>query len=257
MKKTEPHNPLKMVSDPYSGDTFILPETLCTDERRLWFKRTNEIIAFLMTTELAIKDTKTKYEQILARNDLRPETPMKIESSDGRSLVCPAHTLIKQFSKGVDVLCRQVFIMLYGSLETYMFQLMERSFPEIGITESILDQSLEIMMRRKWDSKFCKMSDVFGLGYMARDLNNHFTGFEMNFEGQVFKNPLIFLDELAKIRHKIVHASSILEEGRLIFINAKVFHSYFAFVANLTEFIDSLFVNRFKYEIEKINPAEA
>ena len=53
MKKTEPHNPLKMVSDPYSGDTFILPDTLCTDERRLWFKRTNEIIAFLMTTELA------------------------------------------------------------------------------------------------------------------------------------------------------------------------------------------------------------
>jgi hypothetical protein len=257
MIESEPKNPLKMVTDPFSGDTFVLPETPCTVERRLWFKRTNEIIAFLMTTELAIKETKLKYEQILSKKGLRPETPMKIESSDGRSLVCPAHTLIKQFSQGIDVLCRQVFIMFYGSLETFIFQLMERSFPELGITENILGQSLEIMMRRKWDSKFCKMSDVFGLGYKARDLNNHFLDFEMNFERKVFKNPLAFLDELAQIRHKIVHASSILEKGHSIFINAKVFHAYFSFSAHLTEYIDKLFTSRFQFERERIKPEEA
>ena len=119
--------------------------------------------------------------------------------------------------KGVDILCRQVFIMLYGSIETYIFQLMERSFPGIGITENILDQSLEIMLRKKWDSKLCTMSDVFGLGYKAGELKDHFSNFEMNFAGKVFKNPLHFLDELAQIRHKIVHASSILEKGKYIF----------------------------------------
>lgn len=257
MIESEPKNPLKMVADPFAGDTFVLPETLCTEERRLWFRRTNEIIAFLMTTELAIKESKLKYEQILSQKGLKPETPMKIESSDGRSLVCPAQTLIKQFSQGVDILCRQVFIMLYGSMETFMFQLMERSFLEIGITENILDQSLEIMMRRKWDSKFCKMSDVFGLRYKAGDLNNHFLDFEMNFEGKVFKNPLTFLDELAQIRHKIIHASSILEKGSLIFINAKVFHAYFAFSAHLTEYIDSLFAIKFQFKRDRIKPAEA
>jgi len=95
MMESENKNPLKMVADPYSGDTFVLPETFCTDERRLWFRRTNEIIAFLMTTELAIKEAKLRYQQILSQKKLKLDTPMKIKSSDGRSLVCPAQTLIR------------------------------------------------------------------------------------------------------------------------------------------------------------------
>lgn len=257
MVESEKKNPLNMDADPYSGNMFVFPVTLCTDERRSWFRRTNEIITFLMTTELAIKEAKLKYKQILSQNKLKPDTPMKIESSDGRSLVCPAQTLIRQFSQGVDVLCRQVFIMLYGSIETFMFQLMERSFHEISITENILDRSLEVMMRKKWDSKFCRMSDVFGLGYKASERKNHFSNFEMNFEGKVFKNPLQFLDELAQIRHRIVHASSILEKGKYIFINAQVFHAYYAFCILLTDYIDNLFAKKFAYQRKKINPAEA
>ena len=69
MVESKNKNPLKMVADPYAGDTFVLPKTLCTYERRLWFRRTNEIIAFLMTTELAIKEAKLKYEQIISQNN--------------------------------------------------------------------------------------------------------------------------------------------------------------------------------------------
>jgi hypothetical protein len=169
----------------------------------------------------------------------------------------PTQTFLKQCASGVDVLCRQVYVMLYGSLETFLFELLERSFSEIGVTENILDLSLEVVMRKKWDGKFCKMSDVLGLNYKASDLTNHFKEFEMNFEGKVFKNPLLFLDELAQIRHRIVHASSILEKGRLIFVNAEVFHAYYGFCALLTEYVDGLFVKKFGYERRKINPAEA
>jgi hypothetical protein len=211
----------------------------------------------MMTTELAIQESKAKYEAVLTQKRITPSTPIRIKSSDGRSMVCPANALIKQFSQGVDVLCRQIFIMLYGSLETYLFQLIERSFPKIGITEGILDLSKDIMMRGKWDSKFCKMRDDFGLNYKTRDLNNHFKNFEMNFEGKVFKSPIHFLDELAQIRHRIVHASSILEKGRLIFINAQVFHAYYAFCAQLTDYIDGLFAARFDFSREKINPGGA
>ena len=61
------HNPLGMISDPYAGDTFVLPETLCTDQRRLWFRRSNEIIGFLMITEFALKESKSRYEQLISR----------------------------------------------------------------------------------------------------------------------------------------------------------------------------------------------
>jgi hypothetical protein len=253
----DPSNPMEMIPDPYSGDSFVLPETLCTDQRRLWFRRSNEIIGFLMTTELALKDCKSNYEHFSSEKKLKPDTPFRLKSSDGRSLDIPIHTFLKQCANGIDILCRQVFVMLYGSLETFLFELIEQSFHEIGIAEDILDLSLEIMMRKKWDGKFCKMSDVFDLNYKANEMISHFKGFEMNFENKVFKNPLLFLDELAQVRHKIIHASSILEKGKLIFLNAQVFHAYYAFCALLTDYVDHLFAKRFGYDRVKINPAKA
>ena len=180
----DPKNPLGMIPDPFAGDSFIIPETPCTDQRRLWFRRTNEILGFLTTTEFALKKCKSKYELLLSKSKLKPDTFLKFESPDGRSVVMPTRTFLKQCSSGVDVLCRQIFLMLYGSLETFLFELFERSFSDMGQTENILDSYLEIMMRKKWDGRFCKMSDVFGLNYKANDLINHFKGFEMNFEGK-------------------------------------------------------------------------
>lgn len=246
-----------MIPDPYAGNEFVFPETLCTEQRRSWFRRTNEIFGFLMTTELALKECKTKYEHIAVQKKLKPDTPFKLESSDGRSVVTPLSTFLKQCNNGVDILCRQIFVMYYGSLETYLFELIELSYPEIGITENILQSSLGIMMGSNWDGKFCKLRDVFGINYKANDIKNHFSSFEMDFEGKKFKNPLLFLDELAQVRHKIVHASSILEKGQVIYINAQVFLAHYAFCTLLTDYIDILFSKKFNYKRIKINPAEA
>jgi len=126
----EPKNPLGMVPDPYAGDTFTFPDTLCTEQRRLWFRRANEIFAFLMMTEFAIKECRTRYEQIVSQKKLNANTPFKLESSDGKSVVTPLKTFLEKLGSNVDILCRQVFLMFYGSLETYLFELLELSFPK-------------------------------------------------------------------------------------------------------------------------------
>ena len=46
-------NPLGMKPDSYAGDFFVLPETNCTDERKLFFRRMNEIQALLYITKLS------------------------------------------------------------------------------------------------------------------------------------------------------------------------------------------------------------
>lgn len=217
----ESNNPLRMVPDPYAGDTSNLPETFCTDERRLWFRRANEIIGFLAITEQALPECRDKYKQLLSEGKLQADTPFRLSSGD-RSVTMPFQSFLKGCDDGIDILCRQVFVMLYGSLETYLFELLERSLPKIGITNDVLGQSLEIMIGKKWDGKFCKMNEVFGLNYKANDLVNHFKEFELDFEGTVFKNPLLFLEELAKTRHKVVHASSILQNGKLIFLGSRI-----------------------------------
>ena len=137
--------------------------------------------------------------------------------------------IVKMTHDGLNILARQIFIMIYGSLETYLFQIFERTYPNIGITENILDTSLDILMKRKWDGKFCKMSEVFDVNYCAGDLMNRFDGIEMNFEGKLINNPLNFLDELTQIRHLIIHAPSILEKDNLVSIDIRFFHEFFIF----------------------------
>ena len=112
-------------------------------------------------------------------------------------------------------------------------------------------------MGGKWDGKFNKMSENFGLGFKAGELNQHFSGFELNFEGKVYKNPLLFMDELAKVRHRIVHASSILDKDQLISVDLNVFHAFYGFYFLLTDFVDALFAKRFDYPRPEMNPSEA
>ncbi len=255
--KSEFDNPLNMTRDPYAGDYFVFPETPCTEERRLWFERTNQIFGFFQTARLASQECRRMYERNISPEVLRKNEAIKVASSDGQSIIMPARRFLQQFNDSIDVLTRQVFVMVYGSFETYLFQLFERTYPEIGIRENILDTSLDILMRKKWDGKFCKMRDIFDVDYKAGSLIAHFHGFEMDIEGTVYKNPLDFLDALTQIRHRIVHASSILEGEKLIFIQAEIFHAYYAFLALLTDYVDALFSTRFGFSRPKLDPAKA
>jgi hypothetical protein len=250
-------NPLGMVRDPFAGDLFILPDTLCTDQRKAFFSRFNEILKFLYISDLALVDCKTKYAQFLSNDKLKTDTPLKLAFSDGQSTIMPVCSFLNGCNDGVEFLCRQVFVMFYGSWETYLFQILERSFPLIGISENILEKSLAILMSGSWDGKFCKMQNTPGIDYKASDLISHFKRFEMDFGGKIFEKPFDFLDEIAQIRHRIVHYSSMMENGEPIFINFQQLPSTYSFYAHLTEYVDKLYSNKFNYTQIKINPAEA
>jgi hypothetical protein len=79
----------------------------------------------------------------------------------------------------------------------------------------------------------------------------------MDFGGKKTKNPLTFLDELAQIRHRIIHASSILDTGNLVFINIAFLHEFFYFYSLLTGYVDDLFSKKFSYPMTSVEPAKA
>lgn len=251
-------NPLGLTPDPISGKAFVFPATKCTHERRIFFKRTNEIHALLLITKHAYDETSKIYQQRIEKLPKRENTPIKLELNTGHSLMFPAGYILGLTNDGINILTRQTFVMLYGSFETYLYQLFERSFAILGVAEDErIDRSIEILMGGKWDSKFNKMSNVFALDFKAGVLNQYFSGFELNFEGKIYRNPLPFMDELAKVRHRIVHASSILDKNQLISVGTEVFHGLYGFYFLLTDFVDSLFEKRFDYPRPEINPAEA
>jgi len=256
MNKSE-KNPLKMVPDPYDGKTFVLPQTLCTDERRLFFRRMNEILGFLYVTTFSYSECGNNIQKIIPKLPFGDKTDIKIEFKDGRSIITPARQIVAMTRGGLDILARQVFIMIYGSFETYLFQLFDRSYPKIHISKNPLDISMDILMGKKWDGKFCKIRDVFGVAYKSNDLILHFSDLQMDFGGKKIKNPLTFLDELAQVRHKIIHASSILETGNLVFINIAILHEFFYFYSLLTGYVDELFSKKFSYPLKIVEPARA
>ena len=258
MTSDDSQNPLNMGPDPYAGDTFVLPKTKCTLERRLFFRRLNEITGFLYVTKFSLDECKKRYaETIIPKLPFEEKTPIKIQLNSGNYVVMPAARLLNFTVDGVNVLTRQTLVMFYGSFETYLYQLFDRSFQAVGITENQFDISRDILMSRKWDGKFCKMSEVFNIGYRANDIVNHYSSFPLEFEGTKHKNPLHFLDDLAQVRHRIVHASSILEKDKMIFIDINSSHELFGFFFLLTDYIDILFVKRFGYTRDEVNPAEA
>ena len=255
---SNPDNPLNMIPDPFAGVAFVLSETDCTDERKQFFRRMNEIQAFLFITKLSFDVCKEKYDRdIIPRLPFKANTIIKIEINGGNFIATPAARIIEMTTNGINLLTRQAFVMFYGSFETYLFQLFEKSFPLVGVTENILDKSRDILMLKKWDGKFCKMNEALNIEYKASDLIKWFNTFEMDFEGKKHKNPLSLLDELAQIRHRIVHASSILENDRLIFINMEIFHSLFGFFFLLTDYVDALFSKKFGYSRTALKPSKA
>ena len=257
-----------MVPDPFTGDTFVIPETLCTPERKAWFNRINKIVALQKIITLALQEYRNNNEKKFSNLTYKENTPIKIESHDGTYIVVPVRLLFKLCNEGIDILNNQIFVMLYGSFETYLLEMFETTYPQIGITENTLDISRYILMKGNWDGKFCKMSSVFKIDYKASKLVEHFAGFELDFMGEIHKNPLEFLDELAQIRHRIIHASSIIdcafvdkyqtenfEQGKQINIPHEIIPAFYGFYVLLTDYVDDLFAQKYGYKRIKINPS--
>ena len=152
-----------MNRDPFDGNSFVFPETECTVERGQFFNRMNEIQAFLYTTKISFDACKEKYEKIITDLPSKEKTPMKLEMNGGNFIIMPASRIITLTEDGINILTRQAFIMFYGSFETYLYQLFERSFLSIGVTEDILERSRVILLLKNWDGKFCKMNEVCGI----------------------------------------------------------------------------------------------
>lgn len=255
-EKTSTPNPLRMVPDRFDGKSFVLPPTDCTEERRLFLRRTNEILGFLFVTCLCCQEYRSQFEKLIPNMPFKDATPIKITLKSKLSIM-KASRVLSIARENIDIISRQSFIMIYGSFETYLYDFFKRSFPLIGVKDGVFEKSLDILMKGRWDGKLCKIGRVFDIEYKAGHMISHFSDFKMEFEGKVYKSPLDFLDEIAKIRHRITHASSILENDEIIRVDVDILPEFVAFYYHLTDYIDNMFAKRFGYLRTTVIPGEA
>ena len=263
------NNPLKMVKDPLCGDVLVLGDSFCTVQRRQWFRRSNEILAFQMVAVYALKECDRDISERIPQLPHKDATPLAIDMN-GHRIEAPARRIVQAAKGGVDVVARQVFAMSYGSFETYLLQLMTQSFPLVGREHDVSDESVKMLIGKSWRSKFAKMDSTLGLGHKDGELVAHFAGFNMRCLRSDFKHPLDFMSRIGEIRHRIVHASSIIDadftekyphtramQGKSVGIKLDTNHEMYAFYALLTDYIDDLFARRFGFDRQLVNPATA
>ena len=89
--------------------------------------------------------------EIVPKLPKKANTELKLSLESGESIFTTPTRIVECAKNGPDILTRQLFVMFYGSFETYLYQLFERSFPLAGVTEDILNKSKEILMLKKWD----------------------------------------------------------------------------------------------------------
>src|SRR3990172_13110619 len=99
---SNPDNPLDMVPDPFAGDTFVLPATECTDERKLFIRRMDEIQSLLYITKVSFDVCKEKYEKVIIPNlPSKANTPIKLEMNGGDYIVMPVARIIEMTANGI------------------------------------------------------------------------------------------------------------------------------------------------------------
>ncbi len=91
---------------------------------------------------------------------------------------------------------------------------METLMEKVGLSLVVVRScSIRILMGGRWDSRFNKMSHVFDLDFKVGELNKHFSGFELNFEGEPYKNPLLFMDGLTNFTPCVLRGAASGTQG--------------------------------------------
>lgn len=258
------NNPMKMIQGPYG--LYILPPTQCSEFRENFFRRGNQIIGFYVSISTYSEKglQLSKVEELRSR--YKDSTPIPIGGFPGRSIVINYGQLKKLFSDAGTHLTNQVFLMIYGNFEAYLIGVVQKALLEISKPNGEIEVA-NFLSGKKWEGKFSKLTQEFKVDLGGNRLKNKFASFEMEFLGEKYSNPIVFLDALTALRHRLVHSNGrvdgllisqfpklSLKKGDLVSFQLGIPIDFHLFFCHLTEVVDDLFSARFNWKQNTLKP---
>lgn len=266
-RSREPDNPLGMIQLP-DGGPFVLPRTLATGRRQEFMQRANSILGFY----IALTITASEGKKVI---DAHEKSGAFVDTTTMR-LPFETRGMVAQFNFGAfklfharagATLTNQVFLMLYGNFEAFLTDLVFDALSELGGSPDPEQEAINLMMAKNWPGKFDKMTQRLKVKLGKRVLVRHFSGIDMGFLGEATDDPRAYLQMMAHLRHRLVHAGSRanrqfvarypksgLKAGDPINLPLGLPLELGLIFTHLSEAVDEAFANRFGWERMMVAP---
>lgn len=247
------------------GGPFVLSPVLCSSRRKDYFERANRHLA--MYSSLSIYAYFGNEAIIIEskRRDIDDNTPVRLNISN-HIMQTSYRQLKKSFSRSGAQLTNQVFLMLYGNFDAFLFDLVHDAQHQLGSRDPIQD-AITMLSTTRWRGKLDRVSQKLSVNTAKGKLTRVFKDIEMGFFGQPTNDPIEFLQCMADLRHRLIHGGSRadskliqkypdagLAEGQYIELPFGLPFSISYFFIPLTDYLDKAFCDQFDWKREMVSP---
>ena len=127
---------------------YVLPPQLCSERRREFFVRANQILGSYSIIFGYSNFGKNWIEREAKKGRFIETTPMRI-TINGRTIQTTYRKLKEMYKKGVPRLSNYIFLMIYGNFETFLSDLVCDGLTKQG-QSSPIEETIRLMMTTKW-----------------------------------------------------------------------------------------------------------
>lgn len=202
--KDNPENPFSL-KELALGESYVLGPELCTYWKKEFLRRGNSILASYSMASCYASLGNQQIVSLEEINKINAETDFRLTIGK-RFMRCNYGLMKKTFNETLRQLSNQAFLMVYGNLEAYLIDVVYEAFSNQGSADPSQD-AVNIMARTKWEGKIDSICQRFSLELGKRQFADSFRNIKMEFLGESFSEPLPFLQNIAEIRHLLVHSS--------------------------------------------------
>lgn len=266
MANREAGNPLGMYQLP-DGGPFVLPQTLATVRRQEFLERATSNLGFYVALNITASEGKKVIDAHERSGKFVDATLMRL-SFEARGIAQFNYGAFKRFHASAGAtLTNQVFLMLYGNFEAFLSDLVLDALSELGDSQDPEKEVIDMMMAAKWPGKLDRIAQRLKVKIGKRMLVRHFSGIDMGFLGQATDDPRVYLQMMADLRHRLVHAGSKvnrrfvarypksgLKAGDPISLPLGLPLELQLWLTHLSEAIDGAFASRFGWDRTMVAP---
>jgi len=247
------------------GGPFVFSPVLCSTRRKEYFERANRHLAMYSCLSIYSFFGNKAINIESKRRGIDDNTPFLLEISN-HFMQTSYRQLKKSYSQSGAQLTNQVFLMLYGNFDAFLFDLVHDAKRHLGSRDPFQD-TITLLSATRWSGKLDRLSQKLSLNISQGELFQQYNGVEMGFLGQPTKDPVEFLQCMADLRHRLIHGGSRadskliqkypdagLDDGDYIELPFGLPFIISYFLIPFTDYIDKSFCDQFSWEREMISP---
>ncbi|MGE0489257.1 MAG: hypothetical protein AB7S38_08590 [Vulcanimicrobiota bacterium] len=220
-------------------DLFVAPRVVHCSEHRINFMQRSNWLSFVYPFLFGLVDNGMSSVEAFEA----PLITLDTSGLTGSTVLSPAE-LRQSVPYFKMELTNQFFLMVYGSFEALLADLIVSAYAKLGEPEP--HTPARRMMIRTWADRFRLVSETFDLKLRYQNLKDWYGDVDFAVtgpDGKPYDGPLAVLKDLSEVRHLIVHFASRFDDKTAVRFGKKAgerIQIQTLFLQSVTHFLDLL-----------------